>query len=48
MCHPGLPTDVLAAATSAPRLLPADVVDVDVEVTSDEPVGATITPAPVG
>jgi hypothetical protein len=44
MCHPGLPADVLAAATTAPRLQQADVVDV--EATSDEPVGATITPHP--
>jgi hypothetical protein len=46
MCHPGLPAEVLAAATSGPRVPEADLVDV--EVAGDEPAGASVDPPPVG
>jgi hypothetical protein len=35
MCHPGLPADVRAAATTAPRQTSAEVVVPDAEVPPD-------------
>jgi hypothetical protein len=35
MCHPGLPADVRAAATVAPRLVPAELPAADAEPPPD-------------